>query len=148
MDFKSCYWHKQEDFLLMVTEGTLCWLLQLGEFPQGATVGEIMEAAKPNKSLYHLLYFLFQFGLFYWKLRQELRKGSVRAITYAWKYCWPLFHATNKFQYEKLCMIATYVQEFSHDAIKEVLNNRLCNLKGIPGHCIGTDMLTEKVSKF
>jgi hypothetical protein len=146
IDFKSCYWNKQEDFLLMMIEGTLKWLLQLKDFSKELTVGEILNSAKTNPSFHYLVYFLFQFGLFYWNLRQQLRKGNVQAITYAWKYCWPLFHCTNKFQYAKLCMIATYIQEFSHDAIKEVLNNRLCNLKGIPGHCIGTDMLTEKVT--
>ena len=57
----------------------------------------------------------------------------------------PLFHVTNKFQYEKLCLIATYLQEFTHPAIREVLDKRLCNLTGIPGHFVGTDMVTEKV---
>ncbi len=147
IDFKSCYWNKQEDFLLLVIEGTLKWLLQLRNLPMNATVGELMNAANSNPSLHYLLYFLFQFGLFYWNLRQEVRRGNVGAVNFAWKYCWPLFHVTNKFQYEKLCLIATYIQEFSHDAIKEVLDNRLCSMKGISGHCIGTDMLTEKVRK-
>lgn len=145
IDFQSCYWNRQEDFLLLMIEGTLKWLLQLRDFPKQATVGEIMTAARANPSFHYLAYFLFQYGIFYWNLRQEIRKGNVETVTYAWKYCWPLFHATNKNHYTKLCMIATYIKEFSHDAIKEVLDNRLCNLKGISGHCIGTDMLTEKV---
>ena len=146
IDFRSCHWHKQEDFLLLVVEGTLQWLLQLDGFPSDIPAGDLLKMSSNSTSLNYLLYFLFHFGLFYWNLRQEIRKGSVEAVSHAWIYCWPLFKATNKYQYQKLCLIATYIDQFSHPAIKEVLQNRLCNLKGLPGHCIGTDMLTEKVS--
>src|SRR5689334_8053660 len=88
IDFQSCYWHKQEDFLLLVTEAILHWLWQLEGVPTTSTAQQLLTAVKNNKPVYQLLYFLFHFGLFYWKVRQEIRKGNVETVTFAWKYCW------------------------------------------------------------
>jgi hypothetical protein len=32
-----------------------------------------------------------------------------------------------------------------HPSIQLALSNRICSLKGIPGHSIGPDMVSEKV---
>ena len=145
VEFLSKYWHKQEDFLVMLVEGILKWLVQVKNVPTGLTAQELLSRVTNNKTTYFYLHFLFHFGLFYWELRQQIRMGNTTAVTYGWKYSWPLFHATNKYQYAKLCIIASYCQHFSHDAIKNVLENRLCNLSGWAGHFMGTDMVCEKV---
>jgi hypothetical protein len=145
VDFLSKYWHKQEDFLVMFIEGLLKWFQQIRGLTDRVSAEQVLKHVEKNKTAFCLLDFLFHHGLFYWNLRQQIRMGDVNAVKYAWKFTWPLFHVTNKFQYEKLCLIATYLQEFTHPAIREVLDKRLCNLKGIPGHFVGTDMVTEKV---
>ena len=110
------------------------------------SIEAILKQVDKNKTAFNLLYFHFHYGLFYWHLRQETRRGNVVAVAdYAWQYYWPLFHVANKYQYEKLCLISTYILHFSHPAIKEALSKRLCNLNGLQGHCIGTYMVTEKV---
>ena len=140
IDFLSKYWYKQEDFLLMVIEGIKKWILQLDGFPAAAAINEqlsieaILKQVEKNKTVFNLLYFYFQYGLFYWSnLRQETRRGNVAAVAeYAWQqYCWPLFHvAANKYQqYEKLCLISTCIQHFSHPAIKEAALNKRAALQ-------------------
>jgi hypothetical protein len=129
----------------MLVVGILKWFQQVKQVPHDLTAGQILEKVYTNKNAYLVLYFLFQFGLFYWALRQQIRLGNTTAVQYAWKYCWPLFHTTNKYQYTKLSVIASYSEHFSHPAIKEVLDSRLCNLRGLAGHFIGTDMVCEKV---
>ena len=69
-----------------------------------------------NKTTYNVLYFFFHFGVFYWNLRQEIHKGNVKAVSYAWIYSWPLFHVSNKYQYEKIFVIAIYCKHFTHPA--------------------------------
>ena len=144
VDFLSKYWHKQEDFMEMVIEGIMKWLQQVKDLPSDISAAQVLSDLANNKTVYNLVYFVLQFGIFYWNLRQEIRKGNVEAVCYGWRYAWPLFHVTNKYHYEKLCLITTYCEHFTHPAIQECLQRRLCNLKGIPGHHIGTDMVTEK----
>ena len=76
IDFLSKYWYKQEDFLLMVIEGITKWILQLDGFPAAAineqlSIEAILKQVDKNKTVFNLLYFYFQYGLFYWNLRQE-----------------------------------------------------------------------------
>ena len=79
IDFLSKYWYKQEDFLLMVIEGIAKWILQIDGFPAAAAVNEqlsieaiLKQQVDKNKTVFNLLYFYFQYGLFYWSnLRQQ-----------------------------------------------------------------------------
>jgi len=73
--------------------------------PPGTTAQQLLDGVENNKTTYNVLYFFFHFGVFYWNLRQEIHKGNVNAVSYAWIYSWPLFYVTNKYhQYEKLCV--------------------------------------------
>lgn len=130
----------------MVTEGVWKWLFQLNGIPENWSVSQLLDAVSRSLPGKYILHFLFKYGLFYWMIRQQIRLSNENAITFAWLQAWPLFHATNKHQYAKMCLIATYIRHFTHPSIQSVLSSRLCSLKGIPGHDIGPNMLTEKVS--
>jgi hypothetical protein len=98
VNFLSKYWHKQEDFLVMFIEGVLKWFQQVRGVSDRLTAEQILNGVANNKSTCCLLDFLFHHGLFYWNLRQQIRMGDVHAVKYAWKYSWPLFHATIKYR--------------------------------------------------
>ena len=85
-DFLSKYWHKQEDFLMMMIEGIAKWLEQVIAFPAGTTAQQLLDGVENNKTIYNVLYFFFHFSVFYWNLRQEIHKGNVNAVSYAWIY--------------------------------------------------------------
>ena len=104
-----------------------------------------MKACEKNQPVHELLYLYFHFGTFYIKLRQNIWRGYTSGLTHAWLYCWPLFHATKKNLYTRFSLLAVYIANFGHLIICEALDRRLANLREIPGHCIGTDMVTEKV---
>jgi hypothetical protein len=146
VDFLSRYFHKQEDFFLLVCEAIQRWLKSIANIPDKSPA-EIMKDCEKNEKVSELLYFYYHFATFYIHLRQEIRRGNTSYVTFAWGYSWPLFHATNKNLYARLSLLAIYIDKFAHPIIKEVLQNRMANLKGVPGHCMGTDMVTEKVCK-
>lgn len=144
-DFLSSYWYKQEDFLILVIEAIHQWLLKLRGIEKDNINFDILEIVKNNEIVYYVLYFYWHFGLFYWNLRQSIRKGVISDVKHAWKYAWPLFSATNKTNYTKLSLIATYLDNFTCNSIKILLDNRLCNITGMYGRGIPPDLLTEKV---
>lgn len=145
VDFVSRYFHRQEDFLLLVFKGIHRWFEGIANKPVDVLVAGLLRACEKNKPVHQLLYLYFHMGTFYVHLRQEIRRGQVRDIGAAWLYCWPLFHSTNKTLYTRLSLITAYTLYYAHPVVKEALGQRLANLRGIPGHCIGTDMVTEKV---
>lgn len=144
-DFISAHWYRQEDFLLLVVQGIYEWLQQVTGLSEDDINVDLLKTVEKNSITYYVLYFFFQYGLFYFNLRQSIRMGDVAQVQYAWKHCWSLFHVTNKYHYEKLCMMATYIENFSHAAIQETLKHRLMNLTGTYGRFMGPDMVTEKV---
>ena len=57
----------------MVIEGIMKWILQLDGFPAAAagineqlSIEAILKQVEKNKTVFNLLYFYFQYGLFYW----------------------------------------------------------------------------------
>jgi hypothetical protein len=145
VDFLLKHFHKQEDFLLLVFESIHSWLEGVTRKPEGATPEDILKACEKNQPVHELLHLYFHFGTFYVYLRQNIRRGYTMEITAAWLYCWPLFHCTGKALYSRLSLLVAYISQFSHPVVRQQLEHRLANLKGVPGHCIGTDMVTEKV---
>lgn len=145
VEFLSKHFHKQEDFLLLVFESIHHWFGTVANKPENFTVLQLLNACQRNKSVHELLYMFFYFGTFYINLRQNIRNGLTNAVSQAWLYAWPMFHSTRKSLYAQLCLLSSYITNFAHPAVREKLHSRLANLRGVPGHCIGTDMVTEKV---
>jgi hypothetical protein len=145
VDFPSEFWYKQEDFLMLVIESIGKWIERLRDFDNTISAAQQLKLMEHNYLSYYLFYFYYHFGLFYWNLRNSIRKGDIVEVQYAWKYSWPLFYVTNKYQYTKLCMIAVYLENFTNPNVRTILQHRLCNLKGEKGHSIAADMLCEKV---
>jgi len=140
INFRSAFYTKQEDFFFLSLEAIWKWLCNLRGFPNNLTASQMLTLTAESKPTYYLLFFLFNYGLFYWDLRQNIRSNNEKAVTSAWIQSWHIFHATNKYHYSKLSLIATYCRLFSHDYIKQILSERLCSMKGIPGHSFRTDI--------
>jgi hypothetical protein len=145
MDFQSAYWQKQEDFLLLVVEAGLKWYYSLRGVDASWSVETILEKARKNYPIFTFLNFLFKFGLHYWGLRQAVRANDIHTVDAYWAYWLPLFICTNKNNYSKVCLQAMIVTKFAGKAVKQVLNQRLLNIKGLVGHYIAPDMACEKV---
>ena len=131
---------------MLVIEATHEWVMALEGIPGSTSAYELYAQSRFNNLSRYLSFFFTQYGIFYWNLRQQIRKEDVTAVQQAWKYSWSLFHTTKKKHYAKMSMISTYIEEFGHPAIKDILSKRLCNINGKYGRSIGVDKLTEKVS--
>jgi hypothetical protein len=129
----------------MVVEAGLKWCFTLKGFDENWTVDEILEKSRVNAPIHHLLTFLFKFGIHYWSLRQAIRGNNIPLVDSYWSYWLPLFMCTNKNNYSKVCLQAMIVLKFGGKAIKQVLSQRLLNVKGLVGHYIAPDMACEKV---
>src|SRR5436189_5385158 len=60
VDFHSAYWHKQEDFLLIVIHGILQLSLQVTNKPANLTAVETLQEVQYNDTTSYVLHFLYQ----------------------------------------------------------------------------------------
>jgi len=71
-DFRSAFYTKQEDFFFLSLEAIWKWFKSLRGFPGNLSASQMLNLSKEAKPMYYLLYFLFNYGNFYWNLRQQI----------------------------------------------------------------------------
>ena len=107
----------------------------------------VMAACSVNIDLEWLFHYLHDYGFLYWGMRTAVRGNASHAIDLVWRECVSFMHTdeSHKTQYASMAIMRIFWAEALHPHLAYVYHaNRCLSLLGLPGSCVGWDMVIEK----
>ena len=94
-----------------------------------------------------MIRFLFEAGLPYLSFRTAVRSNSAAVINDMYTYMIPIFHATHKYLYAKLCVLCLHTHFIMKPEIRDVWERmRTASLRGHIGRNVGWDFTLERMN--
>ena len=147
-------WSYYDDFVMVMVTAIVRWLANLPDLNHTEDINQLLAESQENSDTQLLLHFLYDVGLPYVGLRQQLRKASSREMreesllyyNMCMHMCRPAH--VNKFHYAILCVHATWFYRNTIPSLRNIWDEMsTVSLRGIPGRNIPIDHLIEKVNK-